>query len=200
MSFNRLKYDNCETKKYNQESVGVGNYLYDTPIMCNNCYNDNPRVINQKNGVSINSNVDWRFYHGPVDIESELFNINKAASRCQDNNDFKNSLGKPNNLVNFPNCFFTTEDTRLNNSAQNLRSTGWNRFDPLIFNPQEKINYPGLSMVPTRIIVKDNHRPSIVVPNVNSMDPNEQLRPCPMINDKLCGNYTQPLYQYDVCG
>ena len=31
MSFNRLKYDTSEVKKYNIESTGPGNYLYDTP-------------------------------------------------------------------------------------------------------------------------------------------------------------------------
>ena len=82
MSFNRLKYDNCEVKKYNQESLGPGNYLYDTPIITDNCLNDNPRVINQKVGVSLNSNVDWRFYSGPVDVESELFNLNRNSSKC----------------------------------------------------------------------------------------------------------------------
>ena len=82
MSFNRLKYDNSEVKKYNLESTGPGNYLYNTPIMCDNCLNDNPRIINQKKGVSINSNVDWRFYYGPVDVESENLNI------CKRNNIF----------------------------------------------------------------------------------------------------------------
>ena len=30
----------------------------------------------------MNSGVEWRFYSGPVDVESELRNINKPASRC----------------------------------------------------------------------------------------------------------------------
>ena len=85
MSFNRLKYDSCETKKYNQESTGPGNYLYNTPIDCNMCWNDNPRIINQKVGDSLNSHTDWRFYAGPVDIESDLFNINRQSSKCPSN-------------------------------------------------------------------------------------------------------------------
>ena len=48
MSFNRLKYDRCNISKYNQESTGPGNYMTGTPIMCNTCFNDNPRIINQK--------------------------------------------------------------------------------------------------------------------------------------------------------
>jgi hypothetical protein len=232
MSFNRLKYDNCETKKYNQESTGPGSYLYDTPIMCNNCLNDNPRIINQKTGVSMNSNVDWRFYSGPVDVESELFNLNRPTSRCPtgkyipkcepyacDNQgeacgagvletctDKKNPLRNPwnrpgdNNLVNFTNCFFPTEDTRLSNPSTNLRGTGWNRFDPLCIDPQKNIMFPGEYHISTRLVVKDNHRPSVVDPRVNDMNPYEEMPDCPKISGDVCANYTQPLYQYDVCG
>ena len=232
MSFNRLKYDKCELKKNIQESMGPGNYLYDTPLMCNNCLNDNPRVINQKNGVSLNSNVDWRFYSGPVDVESELFNINRKASSCPTNkftpncnpdscanqgeicgagvvescSDPKNPLRNPwnrpgdNNLVNFPGCFFPTEDTRLSNPSTNLRGTGWNRFNPLCHNPQFQVSFPGEAMTSTRIVVKDNHRPSVVLPKVNDMNPYGELKPCPKISPNVCGNYTEPLYQYDVCG
>jgi len=233
MSFNRLKYDNCEVKKYNQESTGPGDYLYNTPIMCNNCYNDNPRIVNQKTGVSMNSHVDWRFYSGPVDVESELFNINRQASRCpsksyvpncdpNDCNDqgeicgagvsescsqkgkdpLRNPWNRPgdNNLVNFPKCFFPTEDSRLTNPSQNLRGTGWNRFDPLCHDPQREVTFPGNYNTSTRIVVKDNHRPSVVMPQVNDMNPNEEMVPCPKISPNVCGNYTQPLYQYDVCG
>ena len=232
MSFNRLKYDNCEVKKYNQESTGPGNYLYETPIMCDTCLNDNPRIINQKNGVSLNSNVDWRFYSGPVDIESDLFNLNRTASKCPTNkylpncdkdscsnqgepcgsgvvescknskNNLRNSWNRPNdnNLVNFQNCFFPTEDTRLSNPSTNLRGTGWNRFDPICKNPQENISFPGQSMTSTRILVKDNHRPSVVLPNINDMNPYEKMRECPKLAQGICGAFTEPLYQYDVCG
>jgi len=232
MSFNRLKYDNCEIKKYNQETTGPGNYLYDTPINCNNCLNDNPRIINQKVGVSLNSNVDWRFYSGPVDVESDLFNLNRVSSRCPTNqytpkcnpndcanqgtpcgsgvvescNDSKNPLRNSwnrvgdNNLVNFPKCSFPTEDTRLSNPSSNLRGTGWNRFVPLCKNPQEHVTFPGQYLTSTRLVFKDNHRPSVVEPRVNDMNPYEKMAECPKISDNVCGNFTGSLYQYDVCG
>ena len=231
MSFNRLKYDNCEVKKYNQESTGPGNYLYNTPIECDNCLNDNPRIINQKKGVSINSNVDWRFYYGPIDVESDLFNLNRTSTKCptkkyipncdlnsctnqgelcgsggiescnDSKNPLRNSWNRPgdNNLVDFKNCFFPTEDTRLSNPATNLRGTGWNRFNPLCKNPQDQVTFPGQYMTSTRLVFKDNHRPSVVSPKVNDMNPNEQMQQCPKINS-VCGNYTNSLYQYDVCG
>ena len=232
MSFNRLKYDNCEVKQYNKETTGPGNYLYDTPIMCNNCLNDNPRVMNQKTGVSINSHVDWRFYSGPVDVESDLLNLNRTSSNCpskkyipncnpndctdqgepcgagvgktctDSKNPLRNSWNRPgdNNLVNFPNCFFPTEDTRLSNPSQNLRGTGWNRFDPICKNPQENITFPGDYNTCTRLVFKDNHRPSVVPPKVNDMNPYETMQECPKISGEVYANSTAPLYQYGVCG
>jgi hypothetical protein len=227
MSFNRLKYDNCEIKKYNQETTSAGSYYYDAPLICNNCLNDNPRIINQKTGVSMNSHVDWRFYSGPVDVESELLNLNRASSRCPTNqyipkcdpndcttgepcgagvsercNNTRNSWNRvgDNNLVNFPNCFFPTEDTRLSNPCTNLRGTGWNRFDFLCKDPQEQVTFPGQYMTPTRLVVKDNHRPSVVNPQVNDMNPNGGDLPCHKISKDVCANFVGPLYQYDVCG
>jgi hypothetical protein len=232
MSFNRLKYDTCETKKYNKETTGPGNYMYQTPIDCNLCWNDNPRVINQKLGDSWNSHTDWRFYAGPVDVESDLLNLDRAASRCPPNkfhpdctpgnckhqgepcgagviescqnnkNDLRNPWNRPNdnNLTNFPNCFFETEDTRLSNPCTNLRGTGINRFDPLLMDPQEQVIFPGNYHTSTRILFKDNHRPSVVAPKINDMNPHEKQEACPRIDGKVCGNFTKPLHQYDVCG
>ena len=52
----------------------------------------------------------------------------------------------------------------------------------------------------TRIVFKDNHRPSVVDPKVNDMNPYEKQEKCPKIDQNVCGNFTRPLYQYDVCG
>jgi len=228
MSFNRLKYDKCETKDYNKQSSAPGDYYMKTPIMCNNCLNDNPWIQNQKTGVSLNSHVDWRFYSGPVDVESDLLNLNRPASNCVmekytpncksgscstgepcgqgvsqgcNESGLRNTWNRPgdNNLVNFPRCHFPVDDTRLNNPASNLRGTGWNRFDPLFMNPQEKVFFPGQMNIQTRTVMKDNHRPLLSKPNINSMDPNMN-NPQPQPTQSVPSNYTAPQYQYDVCG
>jgi hypothetical protein len=179
----------------------------------------------------MNGNFDWRFYAGPVDVESELFNITRQNSKCPTKKyspncspkdcanqgepcgagvsetctDSKSSLRNPwnrpgdNDLVNFPKCTFPTEDTRLSNPVENLRGTGWNRFDPLCKDPQQQITFPGEYLTSTRIVFKDNHRPCVVSPKVNNMDPNEEMAKCEMIGT-VCANSTKPLYQYDVCG
>ena len=231
MSFNRLMYDKCETKKYLQESRGPGLYNYNPPLLCGNCFQDNPEIRMQKSGVSLNSGVDWRFYDGPVDVESDLLNINNAASRCpgmkyspMTSNCGCENQGQPggagviegcfsnveklrkrgqrcqdNNLVDFPTCHFQTEDTRQSNPPSTLRGTGINRFEPLCMNPQDQVMFPGDYQVPTRLVVKDNHRPCVPTPNVNSMLPPQKPLPCQKITP-VCGNNTSAMYQYDVCG
>lgn len=224
MSFSRLHYDKCEQKKANIQSNGPGNYSVNTPIICNNCVQENPTIQMQKTGVSMNSGVQWRFYDGPVDVESDLRNINRPLTRCPDikynpkcSNVGCNNQGHPcgqgvvagcipenkrngdQNLVNFPSCYLQTDETRLNNPPSNLRGTGINRFDPLCLDPQHNIEFPGDFHVPTRLVVKDNHRPCVPTPAVNDMIPPIKKLPCDM-TIPVCANNTKALYQYDVCG
>ena len=231
MSFNRLRYDRCEEKKMLDESLSPGLYQMNTPVLCGTCYQDNPAVRLQKNGDSLNTGVDWRFYAGPIDVDSELKNINRPMSRCPNDkyepsctNCNCNNQGQPcgqgvvggckknngnlrvsgqrcgdNNLIDFPTCHFPNEDTRLSNPPCNLRGTGWNRFMPLCLDPQKNILFPGDYQIPTRLIFKDNHRPCVPTPSVNNMIPKPRKVPCPEIQ-KVCGAFTSPLYQYDVCG
>ena len=85
MSFNRPLYDYCEGKKRIQESTQAANYNVQTPVICGNCLPDDPRIHPNRTGVSMNSGVDWRFYAGPIDVESDLFNLNRVASNCPKN-------------------------------------------------------------------------------------------------------------------
>lgn len=85
MSFNRPLYDHCEGKKRIQESTQAANYNVQTPVICGNCLPDDPRIHPNRTGVSMNSGYDWRFYAGPIDVESDLFNLNRVASNCPKN-------------------------------------------------------------------------------------------------------------------
>jgi hypothetical protein len=82
MSFNRLMYDSCEGKQSLSESTGPGNYWNNTPVLCGNCLQTDPNIMPNRTGVSMNSNVPWRFYAGPIDVESDLLNLNRVASNC----------------------------------------------------------------------------------------------------------------------
>lgn len=98
MSFNRQLYDNCESNKRIQESTQSANYNIQTPVICGNCLPNDPRIHPNRTGVSLNSGVDWRFYAGPIDVESDLFNLNRIASNCPKNKYYPDS--KNCNVVN----------------------------------------------------------------------------------------------------
>lgn len=228
MSWTRLKYDQCEQKKRIYESVGPGNYRVQEPLNCGTCYQKNPSIILQKSGVSMKGGVDWRFYNGPVDVESDLLNLTRHASRCPTDkyiprcsgcnciyqgqpcgagvailcSDCKNNPQKgkrcgDESLVDFPDCDFPVEYTRLNSCPP--RGVGINRFEPLCLDPQKNILFPGSYQIPTRLVVKDNHRPCVPVPAVNDMSPPQRPMLCEQ-TQPVCGNFTSAMYHYDACG
>jgi hypothetical protein len=202
MSFNRLKYDIGLKRLDDESSVKAGNYVVNTPIITQNCFQTNPRIIDQKVGVSMSKNSDWRFYAGPVDVESQLLNLNRRASRdpatkynplkdaCRDNDSC---------LINLPDCYFPTSDTRLSNPATNLRGINIERFDPLCQDPQKNVFFPGSKLIPTRLVVKDTFNRATPRPAINSMAPAPINLACQKTNS-VCVAPTYPLYQYDKCG
>lgn len=259
MSFERTRYDPCEAKQAINESARAASYNINTPVLCGRCLPTDPHIVAQKTGASLNSGLDQRFYSGPIDVESDLFGVNrrlgtcntdKYAPRCPDcgnlhegapcgqgvvsscmsqelpagglplgiergMNEFASfSMGsapagmrKPgqrcgdNNLIDYPTCFFGVEDTRLSNPPQNLKGVGVNRFVPLLLPAQEQIVFPGEMMIPSRTVMKDNHRPCVPSLKTISEPFMPEAQPLPQIP---CGPttavYTSPLYQYDVCG
>ncbi len=82
MSFSRLMYDADDSRLAQASSMKAAAYRTEQPILRTNCLQENPRIINQHNGVAMPRNVDWRFYAGPVDVESDLMGVHRIASRC----------------------------------------------------------------------------------------------------------------------
>ena len=189
MSFNRQKYDICSTQQDLAESVGPGYYQMNTPpISCEPCYPYSPSVRLQRSGGS----VDTSQYM--IDIDSELMNITRPLSNCPSKKylpkcpSCKTNSGEPcgqgvvgncksckdeikrgsrcpdSNLTHWKDCFLPTDETRITNPSCNLRGTGWNRWEWLRLNPQEKVEIPFDWNINNRIIVKDNHRPCIPTP------------------------------------
>lgn len=68
------------------------------------------------------------------------------------------------NHMNFSNCFTPTESTRLSNPPCTLRGTGWNRWEWLCKNPQDRVEVPFDHMIDSVLMAKDNHRPLIPRP------------------------------------
>ena len=193
MSFNRLNYDMCQYKQTIHESISPGNYMLGTPpIDCDPCYPKPPTVRLQKSGDSIDRSVAL------VDTESDLKNVNKTATKCSvlskdKNNSVKkviaasnkveyeniNNIKPTDNLTHWKDCFEHSVDTRFVDPPSNLRGTGFDRWEYLCFNPQEKVLIPFDNNIQNRILVKDNHRPCVPKPidpkNVFPNDPKEIL-------------------------
>ena len=182
------------------------------PISCEPCYPYPPSVRLQKRGDSLIKNTPL------IDVDSELSGITRKLSKnigeqyipqCPDSvcssgevcgqgvvgqcsGMKRGERATDSNLVHMPDCFVPAEDTRLNNPPCTLRGTGWNRWEWLCLNPQEKIEIPFDWNINNRLIVKDNHRP--LIPNPISPEPalpKELNLPCEETSS-ICGNFTQP--------
>ena len=166
MSFNRLNYDTCSYKQVLAESVGPGEYSLGQPfVSCKPCFNKDPRYRLQRNGVSLQSKMSM------VDTDSELLNLTRDASNCStkkynptftQNGEIEN---KNSELLDLVECSdLTSEDTRLSNPPCTLRGTGWNRWEWLCQDPQERILPEFDYQIDTRNVVRDNHRCHIPTP------------------------------------
>jgi hypothetical protein len=230
MSWTRLKYDTCEQKKAVHESVGPGNYRVEEPLNCGACFQSNPSIIMQKSGVSLQGGVDWRFYNGPVDVESDLRNLNRFASRCPSDKYIPKCSdcgciyqGQPcgsgvailcqgckqGRLKTGKKCgdesVVDFPDCYFPVEHSRLsgctpRGVGLNRFDPLCLDPQANVFFPGAYQIPTRLVVKSNFRPCISIPAINDMTPPQRACPVVKLDPTVTGVYSGALRQYDVCG
>lgn len=217
MSFNRLNYDNGAYKQDLNQSVGPGYYQLGTPpISCSPCYPYPPSIRLQHSGDSVQDKIFM------VDTDSELLGLFRKNSRnpdkkykpccegttcssgepcgqgvsgaCKSNNVHlkQGQRAGDQNLRHWKDCMVPAEDTRLSNPPCTLRGTGWNRWEWLCLDPQERVEMPFDWNINNRIVVKDNHRP--LIPHPISQEPalpKDKDLPCEETAG-LCGNFTQP--------
>jgi hypothetical protein len=160
MSFCGLNYDLCTYKHNLKQSVGKGDYMLGTPKMdCKVCFSTDPYLrMDNGSGVSVCKTKPL------VDVDSELKNITRQASSCP----LKKYIPGDEycQLNPYPNCAsaLPTEDTRISNPTCTMRCTGWNRWEWLCQNPQDKALVPFDYNINNRLVVKDNHRPCLPKP------------------------------------
>jgi hypothetical protein len=189
MSFNRLHYDTCESKQAIEQSVGPGTYMLDTPYNdgCSPCYESNPKIRIQQRGIrqEVQGNPEL------VDIESNLFRLTQPESRCPSLKYNPQNLDEPN-IPEYGSrtrrCTFPTEEPRLQNPPATLRSTGWDRWDFLDRNPQDRVEIPFPWNTNYRLVAKDNHRAAIPRPL-------DQRPALPTPQDEQC----EHLASYNTC-
>lgn len=159
MSFAKLSYDTCAYDKYLEESMGVGKYMLNSPsVDCKgNCFYPSPYVRLDKTGVATCKNKAL------IDVDSELLGLNVKQTKCPKEKYFDSDYCQNNKLEDCETQFMSPEDTKLSNPPCTLRGTGWNRWEWLCENPQDKAIMPFEREIQNRIIVKDNHRPCVPV-------------------------------------
>jgi len=167
MSFTNLKYD-TETYRHDlRESTGTLKYNINTPQQCEECYLNDPNLRIQRAGNSIDVTTPM------IDIDSELLGLNRKASKNPE--DFylpEKDTYKNNTKINFDDCNMPkVESTRLSNPAENLRGTGWNRWEWLCHDPQSKLELPFSWNTNTNLLAKDNHRPRVPKPSDSDILP-----------------------------
>ena len=158
MSFNRLPYDEKCYKHKLAETTGAGNYQLDRPkIECDGCYPYSPHQRLDGFGASLcEKNL--------IDVDSELSGINYKNSHCPSE---KYVPGKEEfcEKTNYKDCnVIPQEDTLLSNPPCTLRGTGWNRWEWLCQNPQDKALMPFDYNINNSLVAKDNHRPLVPQP------------------------------------
>lgn len=160
MSFTRNKYD---AQNYNRDlfqTIRPGHFRTNLPRNeCDGCLN--PNAHNASFGNSIyNENL--------MDVDSELMGLNVKNTKCPEkdfNPERSNEQFKNSNKTHYADCpNFVGENTRLSNPTCTLRGTGWNRWEWLCQDPQDKAIIPFNIELNTSIMTKDDHRPCVPRP------------------------------------
>ena len=159
MSFTRNRYDVENYTRDLHQTIGPGHYKNNLPRnTCKECFN--PTIRNASSGNSTMKNL--------INVDSDLMGLNVKNTKCPEskyapsgcNEEFVNN--KLNHLDDCPN--FVGESTRLSNPPCTLRGTGWNRWEWLCQNPQNRAVIPFNIELNTTIMAKDDHRPCVPQP------------------------------------
>ena len=201
-AMNALRYD-ANTYEFDlRQSVGPGEYVLGTPVPhCSPCFANDPRNNNGTSGGAVCNDRSL------IDVDSDLQGITRRATSSPSG---KYLPTAPCQLTSPPNCVpqnVPIEDTRLNNPPCTLRGTGWNRWEWLCTDPQERALVPFDLMIDTSIVVKDNHRPVLPRPidQTAAMPPGKHNAPshgAPQWQPRCEPEYVSPIpnVHWRTCG
>lgn len=171
MATTSLGADACTYQEKLRRSIGPGMYMLGTPgADCKErCSKDVPadpfiRYQAWGPGTCVPGSA--------VDDGSELLGLNYKASKCSTDTYLPGKYniqgqcyaGARGRSTSPRACMAPTESTRLSNPPCTLRATGWNRWEWLCWDPQERAIIPFDWNVSYRIVSKDNHVPCLERP------------------------------------
>ena len=173
MASTSLGTDSCSYQEKLRRSVGPGMYMLGTPgddctYGCSKDVPADPFIRYQAWGPGTCAPGS------AVNDGSELLGLNYKASKCAADayapgkySDsgicYPGARGSARNSRNTP-CAAPVESTRLSNPPCTLRATGWNRWEWLCWDPQDRAIIPFDWNVSYRIVSKDNYVPCLETP------------------------------------
>ena len=163
MSFTGLNYDSASYDQLLRESIGTLKYQLNTP-QHSQCFIEDSNIKMQKSGVSVDITKPM------IDLDSELMGITRKHSNDPKKKyiprmDAEGNINIETEKINYNPCKnIQTEHTRLSNPSFNLRGTGWNRWEWLSNDPQDKLDIEFSMNTNTKLLAKDNHRPVVPIP------------------------------------
>jgi len=190
MALSTLTNDSCSYEEKLRRSVGPGMYMLGTPandgLACSQDIPADPYLRYQTYGP----NTCMPGF--AVDDSSELEGLPYKNSKCSADAyvpgkySSKGLCGVPGN-TNPRACAAPQESTRLSNPPCTLHGTGWNRWEWLCYNPQDKALIPFEWNVDANMLMRDNHKPCLekpldqsqLLPSAKDMDPSYyNMTPC----------------------
>ena len=123
-------------KTLEEMSLGPGMYrLNDSKLRNKISYPWSPTVQLQTIGGSV---MDQNF----MDVSSELKNITRPLTNNPTQKYIPGDESQEQKMLHFEDGFFEQENTRLTNNAFELKGVGFNRWEPLFFDPQKNCIEP----------------------------------------------------------
>lgn len=133
-------------------SYALRYYVNPPEANCPTMFPVEPTIRIQKNNGDSWPQAQWR-----TDVETDLKGINRFGQRVRCDSELYNpDTNRMNNtpLEHAQDGNFPTKFNRLDNAPCTLRSTGWNRWQPLFHDPQASFEQPFDWFIPSRDLDK----------------------------------------------
>lgn len=147
----RSKWDDVHQADDARISSYAGRYAFVPFLNCPNSFPVNATTRLQGSGSG------WVSGKWKTEVESDLKGIGRPPTKWRADtllyNPKTNEMNK-RPIENSPDEVFPQNFNRLNNPPCTLRSSGWNRWEPLLHNPQDTFETPFDFFIPSRDIDK----------------------------------------------
>jgi hypothetical protein len=150
-AFTRSKWDSIHQADDARITSYAGRYAFTPFLNCPNSFPVNATTRLQESGTS------WVSGKWKTEVESDLKGIGRPPTKWRaDALLYQPRTNEMNTtpLQHAPDEVFPLNFNRLHNPPCTLRSSGWNRWEPLLHNPQDNVETPFDFFIPSRDIDK----------------------------------------------